>query len=576
MIANQTNPGITNGGVGEFELTDPVVALQGSGTADAPYLLLTLDTTGKSNVTVAYSLRDIDATADNSVQPVALQFRVGTSGSFTNVPAGFVADATTGPSLATLVTAVSAVLPAAAGNQPLVQVRVITTNAVGSDEWVGVDDISVTAPVADQAPSVLSTTPVNGDTGVPVDSNISITFSEPVNVSPSSFAISCPSGTHTATVGGGPTTFSLDPEVNFAASENCTVNVVGANVFDQDGNDPPDTMAADYPFSFTTAAAPPQAGDVVVSEVYGGGGNLNAVYTNDYIELYNRTGSAINLAGWSVQYASSAGTTWAATPLSGTIPAGRNYLVQEAAGGTPVQPLPSPDATGTILMSATSGKVALVSTTTSLSGACPTGGSIMDFVGYGAANCFEGTGPTRGADQLDLGEAERRRRDGHERQRGGLHRRNARPPSERRPGPERRGDDSGSRRQRRRARGEHLDHVQRAGRRRRELVHDLVRNERRPRRELFGRADDVHARSVDQLRAERVVHRHRPRSERDGSGHGGPAEQHGGELRLHLPDRRRRRLRRPGYADPRRAGIRPVEPDHGVERDDRRRRRGRL
>jgi predicted extracellular nuclease len=393
VIANQTNPGITNGGVGEFELTDPVVALQGSGTADAPYLLLTLDTTGKSNVTVAYDLRDIDGSADNAVQQVALQFRVGASGNFTNVPAGYVADATTAGA-ATLVTAVNAVLPAAASNQPLVQVRVITTNAAGNDEWVGVDKISVTAPAIDPAPSVQSSSPANGDTGVAVDSNVSITFSEPVDASASSFVISCPSGTHTATVSGGPTTFSLNPDLDFASSETCTVNVVAANVFDQDSNDPPDTMAADYPFSFTTAAAPPRAGDVVVSEVYGGGGNANAVYTNDFIELYNRTASTINLTGWSVQYASSAGTTWAATPLSGTIPAGRNYLVQEAAGATPVQPLASPDATGTIPMSATSGKVALVSSATSLSGACPTGGSIMDFVGYGAANCFEGTGAT--------------------------------------------------------------------------------------------------------------------------------------------------------------------------------------
>ena len=104
-----------------------------------------LNTTGQSNITVAYNLRDIDGSTDNAVQPVALQYRVGNSGNFTNVPAGFVADATTGPSLATLVTAVNAVLPAAANNQPEVQVRVITTaNAVGNDEWVGVDDIAIT------------------------------------------------------------------------------------------------------------------------------------------------------------------------------------------------------------------------------------------------------------------------------------------------------------------------------------------------------------------------------------------------------------------------------------------------
>lgn len=144
--ANQTNPNtFVTGGVTEFELVDPVVALQGSGTASAPYLLITLNTTGKTGITVAYNLRDVDGSTDNAVQPVALQFRVGNSGAYTNVPAGFVADASSGPSLATLVTPVSALLPVAADNVPILQVRVITANAVGNDEWIGIDDISITA-----------------------------------------------------------------------------------------------------------------------------------------------------------------------------------------------------------------------------------------------------------------------------------------------------------------------------------------------------------------------------------------------------------------------------------------------
>src|SRR6266536_2664578 len=81
-IANQTSTAITNGGVAEFEIADPVVALQGSGTADAPNLLLTVDTTGLAGVGVTYNLRDIDGTTDNAVQPVALQYRVGSTGNF--------------------------------------------------------------------------------------------------------------------------------------------------------------------------------------------------------------------------------------------------------------------------------------------------------------------------------------------------------------------------------------------------------------------------------------------------------------------------------------------------------------
>ena len=143
--ANETNPNtFTTGGVAEFEIADPTVALQGSGTADAPHLVIAVNTTGFNTVTVAYVLRDVDGSADNAVQPVALQYRVGESGNYSNIAAGFVADASTGPSLAVLTTSVTAVLPADAANQAVVHVRVITADAVGSDEWIGIDDITIT------------------------------------------------------------------------------------------------------------------------------------------------------------------------------------------------------------------------------------------------------------------------------------------------------------------------------------------------------------------------------------------------------------------------------------------------
>jgi predicted extracellular nuclease len=142
-IADQTATSLTAGGVAEFHLTDPVVALQGSGTADAPFLLIALNTTGKNGITVAYTLRDLDSAADNAAQQIALQYRVGSVGNFTDVPAAYVADATEGPSLSGKTTPVSVTLPAAADNQSLVQVRFITTNASGSDEWVGIDNIAI-------------------------------------------------------------------------------------------------------------------------------------------------------------------------------------------------------------------------------------------------------------------------------------------------------------------------------------------------------------------------------------------------------------------------------------------------
>ncbi|MFN8480934.1 MAG: ExeM/NucH family extracellular endonuclease, partial [Kouleothrix sp.] len=94
------------------------------------------------------------------------------------------------------------------------------------------------------------------------------------------------------------------------------------------------------------------------------------------------------------QYGGATGTTWQVTILSGSIPAGGYYLIQEAAGAGGTTNLPTPDATGNIAMSGTAGKVALVNTTTALSGACPTGATIIDFVGFGTtANCSE-TSPT--------------------------------------------------------------------------------------------------------------------------------------------------------------------------------------
>ena len=136
---------------------------------------------------------------------------------------------------------------------------------------------------------------------------------------------------------------------------------------------------------------------LVVSQVYGGGGNSGATYENDFIEIFNRGTSTVSVSGMSVQYASATGSSWQVTALSGSIPAGGYYLVKEAAGSGGTTALPTPDATGSISMSATSGKVALVTSTSALScsTSCVPSASILDFVGYGSsANGFEGSGPT--------------------------------------------------------------------------------------------------------------------------------------------------------------------------------------
>lgn len=145
VLANQKNPNtLRTGGVAEFDsIPNPTVALKGSGNASAPMLVLNLDTKGKQNIAVGYKLRDLDGSANNAVQAVAFQYRVATNAAFVDLPDAYAPDATTGPGVATLVTPMVVVLPAAANDQSHVQVRWITANAEGNDEWVGVDDIAV-------------------------------------------------------------------------------------------------------------------------------------------------------------------------------------------------------------------------------------------------------------------------------------------------------------------------------------------------------------------------------------------------------------------------------------------------
>lgn len=127
---------------------------------------------------------------------------------------------------------------------------------------------------------------------------------------------------------------------------------------------------------------------VVISQVYGGGGNAGAVYTNDFIEIFNAGAAPQNLTGWSVQYTSAAGTSWATTPLTNvTLQPGQYYLVQQAAGTGGTTPLPTPDATGSLTMSGTNGKVVLARVTAAQTGACPSGADVADLVGFGSANC---------------------------------------------------------------------------------------------------------------------------------------------------------------------------------------------
>ncbi len=134
-------------------------------------------------------------------------------------------------------------------------------------------------------------------------------------------------------------------------------------------------------------------GQVIISQVYGGGGNSGATYNSDFIELYNAGASPVVMSNWQVAYASAAGTSWTnRTIFSGTMAANSYFLIQESTGTAGVA-LPAADISGgTINLSATAGKVALLNNNTAIGAVtCPSGGNVLDIVSYGStATACEG------------------------------------------------------------------------------------------------------------------------------------------------------------------------------------------
>ncbi len=177
-----------------------------------------------------------------------------------------------------------------------------------------------------------------------------------------------------------------------ATSATHTFSTAGSYTLTVTGVKGSDTKTATV--NVTVNAAPSTAASLVISAVYGGGGNSGAPYRNDYVELFNPTAAPIALGGKSLQYASASGTFSAfsfslLTLPSANIPAGGYYLVQLAAGANTAAPaLPSPDATGSLALSGTNGKIALVGNTEAITGRSDA--DVLDFVGYGSVNEAEG------------------------------------------------------------------------------------------------------------------------------------------------------------------------------------------
>lgn len=186
-------------------------------------------------------------------------------------------------------------------------------------------------------PSVANTNPVGDASNVAVDANIEINFSEAVDATGAWFDITgSVSGTHTATVSGGPQNFTLDPDVDFGNGETVEVTIFAAQVTDQDSDDPPDNMAADFSFSFTTASA---VTGIVINEIHADpdptNGDANGDGTVDtsqdeFVEIYNNSGANLDISGWTLSDAVS---------VKHTFPAGtvldKDCAVVVFAGGSP-------------------------------------------------------------------------------------------------------------------------------------------------------------------------------------------------------------------------------------------------
>jgi len=151
--------------------------------------------------------------------------------------------------------------------------------------------------ISESAPIVASTVPANNAIGVALDSDIVINFNEDVSVTASWFTISCvPSGVNTATYSGGPASYTLTPGSDFGFNDTCTVKVVATEVTDSDSDDPPDQMAADLEFNFTTISEPVKS-DLIINELDTDQAGSDTV---EFIELFDGGAGNTDLTGFAL------------------------------------------------------------------------------------------------------------------------------------------------------------------------------------------------------------------------------------------------------------------------------------
>ena len=186
---------------------------------------------------------------------------------------------------------------------------------------------------SEAAPGVVTTSPSDGSGGVALDSNIDVTFTENVNLGGSWLSVSCSmSGVHMGLTSGGPQAYSLDPDLDFFSNELCSVTIVATEVTDVDAEDPPDNMAADVVFTFSTMVDSP----IVINEVDADTAGSDAL---EFVELYDGGAGNTPLDGLVVVFYNGNGdASYNAFDLDGFSTGADGYFVL---GNAAVAPVPS-------------------------------------------------------------------------------------------------------------------------------------------------------------------------------------------------------------------------------------------
>ena len=254
-------------------------------------------------------------------------------------------------------------------------------------------------------PAITAVAPADNIIGMSPTANLTVTYNETVQKGTGFITIKKTSDDSiveaidvtTAAVTVASTLVTINPSVTLDASTEYYVLIDATAIRDvatAPNNNVGITSTTEWSFTTFTPGA------IVMSQIYGGGGNSGAPFKNDFVELHNNTAQSITLFGWSVQYASAAGAfTNISTIPTATIPSGGYYLIQQAGGATGAD-LPTADATGSLTFSATNGKVALVAGTTGVAGSSSL--LLSDFVGFGSANDFEASAAPAGSNTTSL------------------------------------------------------------------------------------------------------------------------------------------------------------------------------